>query len=148
VLTYAVGSATAAALKKRGFTDVRVGSAGVDAIVGQAALDGIRSLLHLAGEDHTRAEAGPVQIETLIVYASEPVEPQSDLQDAVNKAAVALLHSARAAARFRELAGPGHRIAAISPAVLAAAGPGWLETAIASKPTDQALLAAAARLCH
>jgi uroporphyrinogen-III synthase len=39
-------------------------------------------------------------------------------------------------------------IAAISPATAAAAGTGWGRIAVAAVPTDDALLAAAARLCE
>jgi uroporphyrinogen-III synthase len=65
-----------------------------------------------------------------------------------------LLHSPRAAALFAELADAAGvsratvRIAAISPAVLAAAGAGWAAGIAASSPDDDALLAAAARMCE
>ena len=39
-------------------------------------------------------------------------------------------------------------IAAISAAAAVAAGEGWAAVAIADKPTDEALLALAARLCN
>lgn len=143
---YAVGEATRAALS--GFEHVIAGRSDVIEIVGRAAADGMKRLLHLAGEDRTAFDPGPLSIETRIVYAAEPCMPPPAFRDALARGAVALLHSARAARRFRELAGTGHRIAAISPAVLAAAGDGWAATASAQRPTDHALLAAAAQLCQ
>ena len=145
---YAVGDATADAARTAGFHNVVVGRGDVVQVVRRAAADGIKSLLHLTGTDRTGFDPEGVRIEVRAVYSAEPVEPPPALADALSNNAVALLHSARAARRFRELAGSGHRIAAISPAVLAAAGDGWVDTAVASVPTDDALLAAAAPLCH
>lgn len=145
---YAVGAATAAALHDKGFRNLIVGDSGVEQLIAMAEAAGLGSLLHLAGEDRTPFESGSVQIETRIVYASEACSPGPELMSALSRDAVALLHSARAAQRFRELAGATGRIAALSPAVLAAAGVGWAGFATADRPTDDALLAAAAALCH
>ncbi|HYZ48245.1 MAG TPA: uroporphyrinogen-III synthase [Sphingomonas sp.] len=145
---YAVGEATRAALEAAGFMQVIAGKAGAAEIVRRAAADGVSTLLHLAGEDRTEFGPAAVRIETRIVYAAEPCAPGPSLDNALRQGAVALLHSARAARRFRELAGAGHLIAAISAAVLEAAGEGWEAVAIAERPNDDALLAAAARLCQ
>lgn len=145
---YAVGEATRAALADAGFSKVTAGDTDVANLVRCAAEDGVRHLLHLAGEDRTSFDPAGLTIETRVIYAAEPCDPQPVFAEALERDAVALLHSARAAKRFRELAGPGHRIAAISPAVLAAAGEGWAATATAAQPTDDALLAAAAELCQ
>lgn len=143
---YAVGAKTAAAARAAGFEDVRTGEAGVEALARRALADGIVTLLHLAGEDRTAFDAGPLVIVTRIVYAAEVIEPPPTLQDSD---AVALLHSARAARRFAELADPARfAIAAISPAVAEAAGAGWARTIVAARPDDDALLAVAARLCQ
>ena len=49
---------------------------------------------------------------------------------------------------FARLVDPaGIRIAALSSAVLAAAGTGWADSAAAEAPTDACLLAVAAKLC-
>jgi len=144
---YAVGAATATALREHGFERLIVGDAGVAELVVRAGSDGIRHLLHLTGEHRTDFDPGPVQIDTRIVYASERVAPGPAFAEALERGAVALLHSARAARRFARLGGTGHLVAALSPAVLAAAGP-WSVSAVAERPTDDALLAAAARLCQ
>lgn len=144
---YAVGEATAAALRDTGFERLTVGQAGVAALVAQASADGVRHMLHLAGEDRTEFEPGLVRIDTRIVYAAEPVSPEPVFSQALAGSAVTLLHSARAAERFAELAGTGHRVAALSAQVLSAGG-AWMTSIVAERPTDDALLAAAARLCQ
>ncbi|HEV2567378.1 uroporphyrinogen-III synthase [Sphingomonas sp.] len=145
---YAVGAATAAAAREAGFTTVTVGRGDVAQAVKRAAADGIGSLLHLTGTDRTGFDPDGVRVEVRAIYAAEAIPPRPAFGDALEQGAVALLHSARAARRFRELAGPAHRIAAISPAVRAAAGGGWEAAVAADRPTDDALLAAAARLCQ
>jgi len=144
---YAVGAATATALREHGFERLIVGDAGVAELVARAASDGIRRLLHLTGAHRTDFDPGPIQIHFCTVYASEEVAPGPAFAEALERGAVALLHSARAARRFAQLAGTGHPVAALSPAVLTAAGP-WTMSAVAERPTDDALLAAAARLCQ
>lgn len=145
---YAVGEATAAAVRSAGFESVIAGPGQISGLVPIAAANDVRSLLHLAGEHRTAFDPAGLRIETRTVYAAEPVAPPPVFAEALREGAVALLHSARAARRFRELAGPGHRIAAISDAVFCAAGEGWKASAVADRPTDDALLAAAARLCQ
>lgn len=145
---YAVGEPTRAALAEAGFAEVTAGATNVADLVRHAVRDGARRLLHLAGEDRTSFDSAGLTIETRVIYAAEPCAPSPVFAEALERDAVALLHSARAAKRFRQLAGAGHRIAAISAAVLAAAGNGWAATATAIQPTDDALLAAAAELCQ
>jgi hypothetical protein len=68
---------------------------------------------------------------------------------AIHAGAIVLLHSPRSASLFSELIGDLRaqtRIAAISDAAAAAAGPGWSGVAVALEPRDDALLAAAAEL--
>jgi uroporphyrinogen-III synthase len=145
---FAVGAATAVALRDVGFHNLTIGTEGVEQLVAMAAVARVGVLLHLAGEDRTDFDPGRLRVETRIVYASEPCAPDPAFSEALARGAVALLHSARAASGFRNLAGTGHRIAAISPAVLDVAGSGWSAAAVALRPTDDALLAAAAALCH
>ena len=152
---YAVGRATAEAARQTGFSDIRCGSSDAEALIAQAAADGITSILHLAGREHRPAPSGGIMIDHRIVYAAEPADRLPDqVQSALGKGAVALLHSPRAAALFADLLGDAGipcanvRIAAISPAALAAAGTGWQASIAAPAPDDEALLAAAARLCN
>jgi len=146
---YAVGEATAAAARDRGFTQIIAGEGGIDAIVARAAADGVGRLLHLAGREHrVPAEDAPI-VEQRIVYAADAVSTLPAAAAHVLPDAVALLHSPRAAALFATLVDRcAVRIAAISPAARAAAGHGWREMAVADRPTDASLLAAAAKLCN
>lgn len=143
---YAVGAKTAAAARAAGFADIRTGEAGVSELVRKAVADGMATMLHLAGEDRTAFDAGPLRIVTRIVYAAEAADPPPPLPEGD---AVTLLHSARAARRFAALVDPARfAIAAISPAAAEAAGAGWRRVGIAARPDDDALLAVAARLCQ
>lgn len=146
---YAVGRATEAAARAAGFSRIVAGDADAGAIVARAAADGRRHLLHLAGRDHRRTTMPGLRIDTRIVYASEAVRTLPDAARAALPEAVAALHSPRAAALFAALAGDrvGIAIAALSGAVADAAGEGWRAIAIAARPDDATLLAAAAKLC-
>lgn len=151
---YAVGDATAAAASAAGFRDVRAGASDSTALVRQAVADGRRRLLHLAGREHRLAGDADAELTGRIVYAAEAIAVlPDDARSAVADGAIALLHSPRAARLFRTLAEaagfapPALRIAAISPAALAAAGNGWAASVAAAAPTDASLLDAALRLC-
>jgi uroporphyrinogen-III synthase len=151
---YAVGAATAPAVRAAGWARVTVGDRDAASIVDRAAADGCRRLLHLAGREH-RAVAHPgVTIERAILYAADAVDAlPGEARVALAAGAVALLHSPRAAELFGRLvdaAGQARSpigLAALSPAVAAAAGAGWAGVAVAAKPTDPALLAVLPKLC-
>ena len=154
--SYAVGAATARALKAAGFTDIHAGRGDAIAMLVTAADDGVTRALHLAGEDHREARHDMIAIDRRIVYRSAPV---AKLGEGATRAlaggdATVLLHSGRAAGHFAHLcdgigvARESIRIAALAPAVLDAAGAGWRASVAAAKPDDAALLAAAARLCQ
>ncbi|MET1111515.1 MAG: uroporphyrinogen-III synthase [Allosphingosinicella sp.] len=142
---FAVGESTAAAARAAGFAEIRTGPSDGAAAAAMMAGAGIERALHPCGRDHLEVEAPGVEIERRIVYAAEPVA-----HELFEGPAVAMLHSARAAARFAELAGDKGAIAvaAISEAAAAAAGEGWAAKAVAPAPRDQALLELAAKLCN
>jgi uroporphyrinogen-III synthase len=151
---YAVGGATAHAARDAGLHIAREGDSDGAALVALAARDGIRRLLHLAGREHRPLAAPGLTIERHIVYAADATDAlPAAARAALANEAIALVHSPRAAALFRHLligaAGKTNevRLAAISAAAGVAAGDGWRALAIADRPTDDALLAAAARLC-
>ncbi len=150
---YGVGTATAEAARQAGFSHVREGpgdSAGLTALL-QA--DGIFRALHFCGA-HRRESAAPgLMIERVTVYESAAIERPEGLDEALESAPLALLHSPRAAERFATLVDAigwsraAISVAAISPAAVAAAGSGWANMDAAESPDDAALLALAARLC-
>jgi uroporphyrinogen-III synthase len=142
---YAVGEATAEAAREAGFGIASVGEAGVDRLLG--SIDGDLKLLHLCGEDRRVAEAATQSITPVPVYRATPSE-DPDLGEI--RGAVATIHSPRAGRRFAALVDDrsATAIAAISDAAAEAAGGGWATVEIAGEPTDEALLAVAARLCN
>lgn len=143
----AVGAATAHAARTAGLSVAAEGDAGVDAALALAQEAGFARLLHLAGRERMPDRPG---VRALPAYGSDPLPvPPGALQRFSGW--TALLHSARAAGRFAELADrDGVRalvsVAAISPAALAAAGPGWADAAAAPTPDDDALLRVAAAI--
>lgn len=142
---YAVGEATAEAAREAGFDIAARGDAGVDRLLGSLE-PGLR-LLHLCGADRRKPAGAKQRITPLVVYRSRALEAP-DFRDA--SGSIALIHSPRAGQRFAELV---HRrnaiaIAAISPAAAEAVGDGWESVDIALQPSDDALLALAARLCN
>ncbi len=143
---YAVGAATAEAARAIGFDGIIAGEADARSAISLAVTHGKRSLFHPAGREHVAADPGAAIIDRRIVYASERRGPLVLPQ---GEQLVALLHSTRAAHVFAEIIPPSPRIAiaAISAAVAEAVGPGWGAIAIAERPGDDWLLAAAARLC-
>lgn len=147
---YAVGEATGEAAREAGFVDVRRGPGDVAALIDRIRSDGVRRLLHLAGEDRTPFDARGVTLIERIVYAAEPIDPAPDLGEVLARCPVVLLHSTRAALAFAGIVDAARgtiRIAAISAGVLDAAGGGWDQSAASLAPDDDALLAVAARLC-
>ena len=142
---YVVGEATAEAARTAGFRIAAVGDAGVDQLLSMIPAD--LKLLHLCGEDRKAPFDARQAITPIAVYRSIEI-PEPELGTATKR--VALIHSPRAGRRFAELIGPrsGIAIAAISPAAAAAVGDGWDAVETASAPTDDALLALAARLCN
>jgi len=146
---YAVGAATAEAARQLGFGRIVTGDGDAEAILALARRDGISALLHLAGREHRDVVPDDIRIDRRIVYAANPVATLPEAARAALPGAIALLHSPRAARLFARLVDPaGIAIAAISPATLAAAGPGWRRAEAAAQPTDASLLAVAAKLCN
>ena len=143
--TYAVGETTAEAARDAGFDIAGTGDAGVERLLGSTEAD--LRLLHLCGADRTTVEGTRQAITPLVVYRSKAID-SPDLSHA--QGSVGLIHSPRAARRFSELINDRSSISivAISEAAARAAGDGWKRVVIADQPSDEALLALAARLCN
>lgn len=144
---HAVGQATAAAARAAGLTVQTVGSGGVDDLLAQLPQD--LKLLHPSGF-HRRPPSGPRQsITTACTYRARPADPPAAFRALAGN--VAAVHSAEAAKRLAELVLPVERktvrLAAISQQAAVAAGVGWQAVGIADDPSDDAVLALAARLC-
>ena len=141
---YAVGEATAEAVRDAGFDLKASGDAGVDRLLGSVEAD--IKLLHLCGEDRREPDNARQAITPVIVYRAKALEAPNLRQAA---GAIALLHSPRAARRLAELMPYRSRaaIVAISAATAEAAGDGWERVEVAANPRDEAMLEVAAGLC-
>lgn len=141
---YAVGEMTSQAARERGFAIAATGNLGVDRLID--CIPQNLNLLHLGGE-HRRAPSDRSGIAFIPVYRASEVE-HPDLRLA--KGAVMLIHSPRAGHRLSELLKDRGDvlIAAISPTAAEAVGTGWEAVEAAKEPSDDALLALAARLCN
>jgi uroporphyrinogen-III synthase len=151
---FAVGESSAVAARDAGFAGVRTGNDDAAALLSLAADAGLKRPLHLCGRDHIAAEHPRLSIKRRIVYAADAAEALTEpAVEALRSGAVALLHSPRAAALFARLADEaglerrGIPLAALSAAVAASAGDGWAEVVSAPRPSDDALLELAAKLC-
>jgi uroporphyrinogen-III synthase len=148
---FAVGEATAAAALSAGFARVEAGAGDAAALVARMAGAGVAHALHLAGREHRRIDDAPVRITRVIVYGADPVPALPPAaRAALDRGAVALLHSPRAGALLADLAeraGIDRNVVRVV-AISAAAARDWPAAAVAATPTDDALLAAAARLCQ
>jgi uroporphyrinogen-III synthase len=148
---FAVGDSTAAAAASAGFADIRAGDGDSTDIA--AMIDRNARVLHLCGRDHRPAGRG--RIERRIVYAADAAEALPEAaRRALDRRALALIHSPRAGAAFAALVDAAGlpraaiALATISEAAAAAAGDGWQSIAAAARPRDEALLELAAQLCQ
>lgn len=151
---YAVGEATARAAREAGFADVKAGTSDAESLLELIAGDGRGRLLHLCGRDFGAVERPGLSMTRRIVYTAEPATTlPCKAAEALKAGAIALIHSPRAGALFGQLVDAAStpreaiRIAAISAAAAASAGPGWRQVSVASAPSDEALLECAAKLC-
>ena len=151
---YAVGEVTGDAAREAGFLSIVSGDGDVERLLGKIATLGLHRLLHLSGADYQPFEPHGVEIDRRTVYASNPITPPLALVAALKQGGVVMLHSTRAAKQFaiivdaKKIDRSTIALAAISENAAEAAGAGWAEISIASKPRDGALLGAAATLCQ
>ena len=148
---HAVGEATAQAAEAAGLTVAMRGTADAQQLLDDMASQDVRSILWLCGRDRSGFDARGAAITPLPCYAVDPVPPPAEWAGLIAKPAVLLAHSARAAQRISDLVGAARThlsLAAISPAVAAAAGGGWRDVGVADRPDDVAILAQARALWH
>lgn len=145
---YAVGEATAKAAREAGIDVMTTGSDDAIALLALARGAGVARALHLGGRESMITPGTPpadIVGQSIAVYASDAVPvPSRTLAELID--GIALLHSPRAARQLAGLidaAGFGRQritLAALSPAVAAAAGDGWQAIWTARVPTDVALV--------
>ena len=152
---YAVGETTAKAARAAGLVIAAQGGGGLQDLMPELAGGGRLRVLRLAGEEHVPVEPPPgVTIDTLVVYAARPLPLTDTARDVLEHKPVVLLHSAAAARHLAEQC-DRERIdratiafACLGSRIAEAAGAGWREVGVASRPDDAALLALAARMCQ
>lgn len=145
---FAVGPATAAAARACGQTVAFTGTTDGAEAVRALSEAGHRTVAHLRGKT-ARPLPPLVRILPVITYIADPSsEPLPQLPTGT----IALLHSPRTAAVFADRLATSSRvrtdlsIVAISDATADTAGPGWRRVEVAKRPTDGAMVEAAARL--
>jgi uroporphyrinogen-III synthase len=151
---YAVGEATAAAVRDAGMDLARQGEGGLQALLG-ALQPGHQRLLRLMAREQVELTPPPgVSIAEVVTYASEHRAMAQELAGLLACGAVVLLHSGEAARHFsaecdrHAIARGVIAIAALAPRIAMTAGPGWAAVEAASEPCEQALLALASRMCQ
>ncbi|MDX3910867.1 MAG: uroporphyrinogen-III synthase [Sphingobium sp.] len=150
--SFAVGEATAEAVREAGFASPQIGETDVQSLVHRIAADGYRNVLHIAGRDVRAFDPEGLNIISACAYAALEQGDAEGLSGVLPPGMILLVHSPRAGARLAELVLPEHRghlhLVAISSAALAVCGSGWATACAAEKPRDDAMLALAAGLCE
>lgn len=141
---HAVGAATAAAARAAGLQVVATGSGDGRALLDAAQAGGVRAALLLTARERAVA-SHPAVTAIAAVYASEAIER---VDPAPLAGSIALVHSARAAARLAEIVPDRSPVAvvAISSAAAAMLGGDWRAVTVAARPDDAAVIAAAMTL--
>ncbi len=147
---HAVGEASASSARALGFQIATIGKSGIEALAHALARPEPQRFLRLAGRQHIDLVEPGMLIDTMMVYAVDPVRMPVALKQRLAKGEVTVaLHSPRAARHFAAecdrlgLGREGIALAALSDNVAEAAGGGWRHVAIADAPEDPRLLSAA-----
>lgn len=149
---YAVGEATARALRGAGFADVIAGSGDGNAIAARLRADHRKRVLHLAGTTVAPMDISGLSVSRIPVYSMASLTPDLALLEQAGSDAILLVHSPRAGERLSALLPSvrrsGLHVVAISPTALAACGKGWASSHSVPRPDDDEMLALARRLCE
>lgn len=149
----AVGEVTALAAQEAGFEVVVTGRGGADELLQSLAVGRYANILRLTGKDHVKLIAPGHEVTLCRVYQAAALQLGAQAQTALKQGQVVLLYSVRAAKILTEemdrlgLERSVNHIAALSPNIAQAAGSSWKSVQAAERPTDDALLSLAGRLC-
>lgn len=148
---YPVGEATAQVAREAGLRIAHVGEGGLRVLLTQVD-PAHRRLLRLAGDERIALDPGLCTITERVVYTVGPLPVPAALRTLLATGVVIMVHSAAAALRLANECPPPNRstvaLALIGPRLLEAAGTGWAAIAVAARPDERALLAAARGLCQ
>lgn len=148
---FAVGEATAQAIRALGPYQVETGGGTAAATIPAIVAAGHRRLLHICGEETRPFDPLGLTIETHVVYRSDArdMRPYAKALATLPPSVIAV-HSPRAGRRLNALIPPpgrNHILLAISEAAAEACGKGWRRIHVAPTPDDPALLRLASTLC-
>lgn len=148
---YAVGEATARAVREHGGRNVLTGGGDAASTIPQILEDGHRAVLHLCGEAVTPFDPMGLHITQHVVYRADALDmrPFTKMLATLPPCVIAV-HSPAAGRRLNALMLPparNHILLAISAAAARGCGTGWRQVHVAPTPDDTALLRLASALC-
>ncbi|MEJ6593625.1 uroporphyrinogen-III synthase [Parasphingorhabdus sp.] len=150
----AVGQATARAAENGGFYIAKTGEFGGQQLMNQLPANRYRSILWLAGEQHSIFDPGERQLHIVPMYRSRACALGEKTVACLQAETIILLHSARAASHLvseldrLQIERDRHHALVFSAKVAEAAGQGWRSVQMADRPDDESLLSLATRLCQ
>jgi uroporphyrinogen-III synthase len=150
----AVGQATARAAENAGFHIAKTGESGGQQLLNQLPANRYRSILWLAGEQHSLFDSGERLLHIVPVYRSRAIALGEKAVACLDAETIILLHSARAARHLAseldrlQIERDRHHAVVFSAKVAEAAGQGWGSVQMADRPDDESLLSLATRLCQ
>jgi uroporphyrinogen-III synthase len=150
---YAVGEATAQAIRTLGHEHVIVGGGDAASTIPLIGAAGHRTVLHMSGTEVRAFDAPGLSITRHIIYQSAE-RADVDIRPMLERfeRAVLAVHSPRAGERISALIPTerrsAFRLVAISQAAASASGDGWASISVSTHPDDTALLTLAESLCN
>lgn len=148
---YTVGDTSAQAVRENGGKDVRTGGGDASRTIPMIVADGIKTVLHICGEEVRPFDTLGLTITQHIVYGSDArdMRPFTKMLVTMPPSVIAI-HSPAAGRRLNALMPPScrnHMILGLSEAATNAAGKGWRQVHVSPTPDDSALLRIATTLC-
>ncbi len=149
----AVGKATARIARQSGLDVAEPGGGGAEELLRSLPSGRYRKILRLTGKDHVKTTISGCELVLRRVYQARALPLGEKARAELREGHVVLLYSVRAAKTLvQEMDRLGidrsaNDIAALSPNIAEAAGDGWKTVQAAKRPTDDALLSLAGRLC-
>ena len=148
---YTVGETSAQAVREHGGKDVRMGGGDAARTIPMIVADGVKTVLHICGEEVRPFDSLGMTITQHIVYGSDArdMRPFTKMLVTMPPSVIAI-HSPAAGRRLNALMPPScrnHMVLGLSEAAAEAAGKGWRKVHVSPTPDDSALLRIASTLC-
>jgi len=148
---YTVGETSAQAVREHGGKDVRMGGGDAARTIPMIVADGVKTVLHICGEEVRPFDTLGLTITQHIVYGSDArdMRPFTKMLVTMPPSVIAI-HSPAAGRRLSALMPPScrnHMVLGLSEAAAEAAGTGWRKVHVSPTPDDSALLRIATTLC-